>query len=142
MSSLRRDAKETGRNIQFLVNKLLGEHYGQGSVEPVEQLPAVVKVKAPVKRFVPPEYEAVASAFFELGSEVCQDDAKAFMAYYESNGWKVGKNKMKNWKAAAIGWHKRNEERKAAAPKAFGQKTDSTRDLTLEEELTDTSWAG
>lgn len=27
-----------------------------------------------------------------------------FLAFYESNGWKVGKNRMENWKAAAAGW--------------------------------------
>jgi len=30
-----------------------------------------------------------------------------FFDYYESNGWMVGKNKMKNWKAAAKGWSRR-----------------------------------
>jgi hypothetical protein len=30
-----------------------------------------------------------------------------FFDYYESNGWKVGKNTMKDWKAAARGWSKR-----------------------------------
>ena len=33
-----------------------------------------------------------------------------FFDYYESNGWKVGKNKMKNWKAAARGWHNRSKQ--------------------------------
>lgn len=27
-----------------------------------------------------------------------------FCAYYESNGWKVGKNPMKDWKAAVVNW--------------------------------------
>ena len=30
-----------------------------------------------------------------------------FFDYYESNGWMVGKNKMKKWKAAASGWSSR-----------------------------------
>jgi hypothetical protein len=33
-----------------------------------------------------------------------------FHAYYSSVGWKVGKNPMKNWKAAAAGWLMRKEE--------------------------------
>jgi hypothetical protein len=28
-----------------------------------------------------------------------------FLDYYESNGWKVGKNPMKDWKAAIRNWH-------------------------------------
>ena len=34
--------------------------------------------------------------------------AEKFLAYYESNGWMVGKNKMKSWKAALVTWHHGN----------------------------------
>ena len=30
--------------------------------------------------------------------------AESFVAHYESNGWKVGKNPMKSWKAACVTW--------------------------------------
>lgn len=33
--------------------------------------------------------------------------AEGFIDYYESNGWKVGKNQMKNWKATINGWNRR-----------------------------------
>ena len=33
-------------------------------------------------------------------------DAEYFFAYYESNGWYVGKVKMKNWKSAVVTWKK------------------------------------
>jgi hypothetical protein len=38
--------------------------------------------------------------------EVIEDfvEAEKFFNYYESNGWRVGKNPMKNWKAAAAMW--------------------------------------
>lgn len=32
---------------------------------------------------------------------------EAFIDYYESNGWKVGKNSMKNWKSTINGWNRR-----------------------------------
>ncbi len=32
-----------------------------------------------------------------------------FFDYYESNGWLVGKNKMKNWRASARGWSNRQK---------------------------------
>ena len=35
-------------------------------------------------------------------------DAERFIAYYESNGWKVGRNPMKDWKMAIITWEKRD----------------------------------
>jgi hypothetical protein len=33
--------------------------------------------------------------------------AKKFYCHYESNGWKVGKNSMKSWRAAADQWRAR-----------------------------------
>lgn len=47
-------------------------------------------------------------------------DAEKFFDYYESNGWKVGKNSMKDWKAAVRTWE-RNE------------KQDNTSKLQIEE---------
>ena len=35
-------------------------------------------------------------------------DAESFIAFYESNGWKVGRNPMKNWQSAIITWEKRD----------------------------------
>lgn len=40
-------------------------------------------------------------------------NAERFIDYYESNGWKVGRNPMKNWKACVRTWHKKEEERRA-----------------------------
>ena len=33
-------------------------------------------------------------------------DAEKFFNYYESNGWKVGRNKMKSWHSALANWNK------------------------------------
>jgi DNA-binding transcriptional ArsR family regulator len=35
-------------------------------------------------------------------------DAEAFYDFYESKNWMVGKNKMKDWKAAVRTWHRRD----------------------------------
>ena len=35
-------------------------------------------------------------------------DAENFLDFYESKGWMVGKNKMKDWKAAVRTWEKKN----------------------------------
>ena len=37
-------------------------------------------------------------------------DAREFYDYYESNGWMVGKNKMKSWTAAVANWARREKE--------------------------------
>jgi hypothetical protein len=39
-----------------------------------------------------------------------QIDPETFVAFYTSKNWFVGKNKMKDWRAALLTWHKRNKE--------------------------------
>lgn len=41
---------------------------------------------------------------FFLSMNSTKIEAGRFYSYYQSNGWKVGKNKMKDWKASARGW--------------------------------------
>ena len=38
-------------------------------------------------------------------------DAEAFIDFYESKDWKIGKNKMKNWKAAVRTWERRETKK-------------------------------
>ena len=52
--------------------------------------------------------------------------AEQFYNYYESNGWMVGKNKMKNWKSCVITWEQRN-----------GDKLDNIRKEDYKEVITD-----
>lgn len=61
--------------------------------------------------FVPPTVEEVSAYCLERNNGV---DPEKFVAFYTSNGWKVGKNPMKNWKAAVITWEKKNREATAS----------------------------
>ena len=56
------------------------------------------------KRFVPPTLEEVKARIKEMNYTF---DAEAFIAFYQSNGWMVGKSKMKDWRAAMVTWQKR-----------------------------------
>lgn len=51
--------------------------------------------------FIPPTPENVKEYCREKGYEV---DAERFVDFYESKGWMIGKNKMKDWKAAVRNW--------------------------------------
>ena len=64
--------------------------------------------EAKTARFHPPDIAEVKAYFAEKGGTNAQ--AERFFAYYESNGWRVGKNPMKKWKAAASGWISRDKE--------------------------------
>ena len=59
-------------------------------------------------RFHPPDMAEVKAYFAEKGGTNAQ--AERFFTYYESNGWRVGKNQMKKWKAAASGWISRDRD--------------------------------
>lgn len=48
--------------------------------------------------------EALEYFSIRIGLEAGQIESSKFVNYYESNGWKVGKNPMKNWKASANTW--------------------------------------
>ena len=60
-------------------------------------------------RFVPPSYEQVSSYCRERGNSV---DAQRFLDFYEAKGWMIGKNKMKDWKAAVRSWERRDGGKK------------------------------
>jgi uncharacterized protein YdaU (DUF1376 family) len=40
----------------------------------------------------------------KISLDLAKIEAEKFFNYYESNGWKVGKNPMKNWRASANNW--------------------------------------
>ena len=54
------------------------------------------------KRFVKPTIQEIKDYINEKNYNV---DAERFFNYYESNGWRVGKNPMKSWKAALATWN-------------------------------------
>lgn len=58
--------------------------------------------------FVPPTVEEVSQFCSENNIDV---NANTFVNFYESKGWFVGKNKMKNWKAAVRTWERNNARR-------------------------------
>ena len=53
--------------------------------------------------------------------------AERFYSYYESNGWRVGKNSMKSWKAALHSWNARDKQDKQQAKDSDG--IDTTYDI-------------
>ena len=54
--------------------------------------------------FQRPTLQEVTEYIKEKGYHV---DPVQFVAFYDSNGWKVGRNKMKSWKSALVTWEKR-----------------------------------
>lgn len=79
--------------------------------------------KERVGRFTPPTREEVAEYAREKGYTSFPVDR--FIAYYESNGWMVGRNKMKSWKASMTNWWCRDhqdEPKGTPMPQSFRDK--------------------
>ena len=73
-------------------------------------------------RFSPPSLDEVRDEIERAGYEV---DPERFIAHYESNGWRVGPNKMKSWKSALVTWHKRQKEEDAKRQSLFPRASQS-----------------
>ena len=54
-------------------------------------------------RFHPPTLDEVSEHVKSRGGRI---DPVKFHAHYTSNGWKVGKNPMRSWKAAIVTWER------------------------------------
>ena len=58
------------------------------------------------QRLIPPTVEEVRAYAAQRGDFL---DPEAFMDYYTANGWKVGRNPMKDWKAAVRTWARKEQ---------------------------------
>lgn len=72
-----------------------------------------------IGRFTPPTVEEVMAYCQERKNSISPE---SFVNYYTSKGWMIGKNKMKDWKAAVRNWETR--EKKKSAPAARQSTTD------------------
>ncbi|MBQ7792046.1 MAG: hypothetical protein IJ367_00935 [Clostridia bacterium] len=81
----------------------------------------VGKPPARVNRFVPPSVEEVRAYCEEKGYSLVNPER--FVNYYSSNGWMVGKTKMKDWKSAVAGWQSREKDRQKKESPPVGSYT-------------------
>lgn len=114
------DVKENGsytwlpNGCQVVANRLPQDRLGKDSIGKVsidEDNICDSDESQPVKKrkqFKPPTVEEVREYCYERNNNV---NAEAFVDFYESKGWMVGKNKMKDWKAAVRTWEKGNNSR-------------------------------
>jgi len=73
-----------------------------------EDISYEISKKEKPSRFAPPTLEEVQTYITENNFAI---DAQKFIDYYQSNGWMVGKTKMKDWKATVRNWQRREQER-------------------------------
>ena len=90
---------------QVVANRLPQDRLGKDRLDKVNYLEADKSASTTTKRFKKPTLDELQEYISEKGYKV---DAEKFLDYYESNGWKVGKNPMKDWKAAIRNWNRNN----------------------------------
>ena len=65
----------------------------------------VVGKKTTTTKFIPPTIQEVSDYCKERNNGI---DAERFWHYYNSKGWKIGKEPMKKWQSAVITWEKQD----------------------------------
>lgn len=75
--------------------------------------------------FEKPTLSELKTYMLEIGMA---DVSEKWFDYYESNGWLVGKNKMKNWKAAVRTWKNNNLSNNVTSPQIINRKVFSLKE--------------
>ena len=98
-----------------LTENTLTENHAQLNTKELITNKSNTKVIKNIRNVIPPTIEMVEQYIKENGYNV---NAEAFMDYYESKGWLVGKSKMKDWQATVRNWS-RNEYNKPKSTNPF-----------------------
>ena len=114
-----RDAAEAGEKTAGIQSSKPADAGGTGRTEiadpkdcgdaRTDQNACASSDKSGKKRFVKPSADEIAAYCVEKG--YTHVDTVAFLAHYDSVGWKVGKNPMVSWRAAVTGWETREKTR-------------------------------
>lgn len=100
----------------------------------------VIAAKAASARFIKPTVEEVRAYIAERNKGMTSEDAEVFVDFYESKGWKVGSQPMKDWKAAVRTWEQRNNNKSSTQTKKvvaqqYGQRDYSKTEPSMEDVL-------
>ena len=115
---------ELTRAIERLADAVQGVKEGKEENSPTPPIrrkpkkPTTTTTTRARARFVKPTVDEVAAHVREKGYTF---DPVSFWNYYESNGWKVGKNSMKDWKASVRTWEKDEKPKKVSSFNDFQQ---------------------
>lgn len=110
------------------------EKYDLYSIKGVDNIDTTDSPKTSLKRFKKPTTEEIQSYCTERKNNV---DSMKFFNFYESNGWKVGKNAMKDWKASIRTWES-NAINKSNSDSKIGSQLNSwkgARDIIIQQQL-------
>ena len=98
------------------------------SIKQLEDAIAVLEKPPRAKReaFTVPSVDEVEAYCNERDNGI---NPQAFVDFYETRGWKVGKEKMKDWKAAIRTWENNKKEREQAQKPTSERYTTAKKDF-------------
>ena len=102
-------ANRAGKKAEPATNEENSAIEPQPKEKPAQEILPEKKKK---KNFVKPTVEEIEAYCKEKKYTV---NAQQFFNYYESNGWKIGRNAMKSWQAAVQNWNARDKANNKAA---------------------------
>ena len=110
-SEVKTGQKEVKNNFEQVKNGQSGQSFletetGNNKQETKEKDNLKVIQKEKNKNFIKPTFEEVQAYCQERKNNV---DVARWFDYYTANGWKVGKNAMKDWRAAVRTWERGSE---------------------------------
>lgn len=104
----KRDKAKKSAEIRWGYANALRTQSDGNAVKESKEKKSIDIEKDKTTRFVKPNRDDVRAYMIELNMA---DLSQRFVDYYESNGWRVGRNAMKDWKAAVRTWKQQNNEK-------------------------------
>ena len=124
-AKLMRQKRAKEKLISNNVTQELPECYTEIELEKEKELKKDIEVEGETTtRFHKPSISEIQQYCGERQNTI---NAEKFFNYYEANGWKVGKNKMKDWKACVRTWEQ--NEKKYTSQKGFNNSKLNDRDF-------------
>ena len=96
------ECAKSERNLQTYLSNPNFEKFVIRCMTKIETQMRVKNEKKESSVFIKPTIAEIKEFMSE--SKIFNVDAEKFWNFYESNGWRVGKNPMRNWKSAVHTW--------------------------------------
>jgi len=94
-----------------------GKQPSSKSQATAKQTSTTIQVTSNNKQSIPPTVDEVRAYCESRGNGI---DPEMFIAFYEARGWKIGKDRMKSWKACVVTWEKRRQEQTPTREASWG----------------------
>ncbi len=94
-----------------------GKQPSSKSQATAKQTSTTIQVTSNKEQSIPPTVEEVRAYCDSRSNGI---DPEMFIAFYEARGWKIGKDRMKSWKACVVTWEKRRQEQTPTREQSWG----------------------